>query len=99
VAFELSVGPLLCPAKYRKRNEADLDRLLSTVLPLGFSQEDGEYAARVRVTLQKAGTPIGSYDTLLAGQALSRGMTLVSHHTAEFSRVQGLKLVDWSVRS
>jgi len=93
------VGPLLCPAKYRKRNEADLDRLLSTVLPLGFSQEDGEYAARVRVTLQKAGTPIGSYDTLLVGQALSRGMTLVSHNTAEFSRVEGLKLVDWSVRS
>jgi len=39
--------------------------------------------------------PIGAYDALLAGQALALGATLVTHNTAEFSRVPGLTLENW----
>jgi tRNA(fMet)-specific endonuclease VapC len=35
-------------------------------------------------------------DTLIAGTALSHGAILVTHNTAEFSRVKGLQLQDWS---
>ena len=45
--------------------------------------------------LEKRGTPIGNSDTLIAGQALARGMTLVTHNTREFARVPGLQLEDW----
>jgi tRNA(fMet)-specific endonuclease VapC len=33
---------------------------------------------------------------LIAGQALVRGLTLVTANTREFSRVEGLKIVDWT---
>jgi len=34
---------------------------------------------------------------LIAGQALARGMTLVTHNTNEFARVPGLQIEDWLV--
>jgi tRNA(fMet)-specific endonuclease VapC len=34
---------------------------------------------------------------LIAAIALANQLTLVSHNTAEFSRVPGLSLVDWQI--
>ncbi len=42
-----------------------------------------------------AGSQIGSYDVLIAGQAKERGLTLVTHNVGEFSRVKGLRIEDW----
>jgi tRNA(fMet)-specific endonuclease VapC len=42
-----------------------------------------------------AGTPIGPHDVLIAGQALARGLVLVTHNTREFRRVPGLVVEDW----
>lgn len=36
------------------------------------------------------GQPIGLYDTLVAAQALSMGLTVVTNNTRHFSRVPGL---------
>ena len=49
----------------------------------------------IRAELENIGTPIGPYDTLIAGIALSSNATLVTHNTKEFSRVEGLSLEDW----
>ena len=49
------------------------------------------YLARLKPNAQ----PIGAYDALLAGQALALGATLVTHNTAEFSRVPGLTVENW----
>jgi predicted nucleic acid-binding protein len=38
--------------------------------------------------------PIGAY-VLIAGQALVRALTLVTHNTGEFQRVPGLRVEDW----
>lgn len=63
---------------------------------LEFSNEDAQAAGQIRAALKIAGTPIGAYDVLIAGQALARGLTLVTANTREFSRVDGLKLADWT---
>lgn len=63
---------------------------------LDFTDRDAEIAGQIRAFLKAAGTPIGAYDTLIAGQALARGLTLVTANTREFSRVEGLKLADWT---
>jgi tRNA(fMet)-specific endonuclease VapC len=34
---------------------------------------------------------------MLAGQALSLGVILVTHNTGEFQRVPGLQLEDWQI--
>lgn len=63
------------------------------VLP--FDGEDGRSAGRLRAVLGARGTPIGSYDVLIAGQALARNLTLVTHNVRAFSRVDGLIVEDW----
>lgn len=50
---------------------------------------------QIRQSLQTKGTPIGMNDVWIAAQALTHKLTLVTHNTREFSRVEGLKLEDW----
>jgi tRNA(fMet)-specific endonuclease VapC len=50
----------------------------------------------VRAQLADAGRPIGPFDVLIAGQALARGLTLVTNNTDELARVAGLVVEDWS---
>lgn len=70
-------------------------RLVFSVLP--FETDDARFAAEIRAILQRQGTPIGPYDTLLAGQALARGLVLVTRNTREFARVEGLQVENWEV--
>ena len=64
------------------------------VLP--FDDEDARAAGEVRATFEAAGTPIGSYDLAIAGQALRRRSTLVTANVSEFGRVAGLVWEDWA---
>lgn len=64
------------------------------VLP--FDEADARAAGEVRARLQRAGTPIGAYDTMIAGQAIRRGITLVTANSREFARIDGLMWEDWA---
>jgi tRNA(fMet)-specific endonuclease VapC len=64
-------------------------------LVIEFDRDDARQAGHVRAELVARGTPIGPYDILIAGQALSRGLILVTHNTREFGRVPGLQIEDW----
>ena len=78
-------------------NAAVLRKFISQgFVTLDFTDRDAELAGQIRATLRAAGTPIGAYDVLIAGQAQARGLSLVTANTREFSRVDGLKLVDWT---
>jgi tRNA(fMet)-specific endonuclease VapC len=77
-----------------ERNVAVVERLRFGVLD--FSAEDARAAGRVRAALAQKGTPIGPYDVLIAGQALARGLVLVTRNGAEFRRIEGLMVQDWT---
>jgi tRNA(fMet)-specific endonuclease VapC len=62
---------------------------------LEFDGRDARQAGQIRAALASGGRPIGPYDVLIAGQAVSRGLTLVTHNTAEFGRVPNLVVEDW----
>ena len=62
---------------------------------LSFEEEDAKFAGSIRATLETAGKPIGSYDILIAGQALRRKLTLVTANVAEFSRIKNLDWENW----
>jgi tRNA(fMet)-specific endonuclease VapC len=80
-----------------QENTERLKILLSGDLDLvDFDDEDAQTAGSIRAALEKAGTPIGAYDLLIAGQALRRGLTVVTANTSEFSRVSGLSWEDWT---
>jgi tRNA(fMet)-specific endonuclease VapC len=53
-------------------------------------------SARIRAELEAGGQVIGPMDLLIAGTAMSRGAVLVTCNTREFSRVKGLRSLDWS---
>jgi tRNA(fMet)-specific endonuclease VapC len=94
VAHELYFG-----AYRSQRVEFNLEtlRLLFADLAiLDVDRENARAAGEVRAELARRGAPIGPYDVLIAGQAVARSLTLVSNNTAEFQRVPGLRLEDWT---
>jgi tRNA(fMet)-specific endonuclease VapC len=75
------------------QNVTLIDSLQFVVIEL--DKEDARRSGEIRALLAANGTPIGPYDVLIAGQAISRNMVLVTHNTVEFSRVPGLRAEDW----
>jgi tRNA(fMet)-specific endonuclease VapC len=73
--------------------------LIKFLLPLEIAPYEAEAAERygkIRAVLEKAGTPIGSLDCLIAAHAVALGVVLVTNNTNEFQRVPGLRLEDWT---
>lgn len=91
VMHELYFGAF--KGRHTNRTIALIERLAFEIVDLQL--EDARCAAEIRAILQAAGTPIGPYDLLIAGQALARDLTLITHNRREFSRVQGLRVEDW----
>ena len=78
-------------------NLETIRRLLADLVVLELDREDARAAGEIRAALARKGTPIGPYDVLIAGQAVARKRTLVTNNTAEFSRVDTLRLEDWTL--
>lgn len=91
--YELLTGVAKCADPARERPK--VERLLQIVSPLSFDAAAAAEAAGIRARLEAQGQTIGPYDLLLAGQARSLQLTLVTHNTREFSRVVGLVLENW----
>lgn len=81
----------------RDENLALLLRLFSTFASLPFDSTAARACGEIRATLAAAGTPIGPYDLQIAAIALTRGLNVVTHNSAEFSRVPGLTIEDWEI--
>lgn len=73
-----------------------VESFLSPIALLEFTSDDAAVCAAIRAKLERAGTPIGPLDTLIAAQALARKLTLVSNNEREFRRVAGLSIENWS---
>ena len=95
VVAELYYG-CLCSAK-PVANRAKTDALIGPYASLPFDLAAADRFATIRRHLEKLGTPIGPYDLQIAAIALANACTLVTHNTAEFSRVPGLLLEDWEL--
>ena len=92
VLYELEVGIARSTSPEKRRTQ--LNELLTVVRVLPFTENEASITAKVRATLEQAGTPIGPLDVLIAGTALANQATLVTHNTKEFSRIDRLRLED-----
>ena len=92
--FELMYGAE--KSHHRETTHQNLALFLSPFGILSFNDCDATLAGKVRGYLEKKGTPVGPYDTLIAAQALSRHLTLVTHNTREFLRIPNLRVEDWT---
>lgn len=66
---------------------------LDAVLP--WDKQGVDATVEIMRVLAKAGTPIGSNDSAIAGHAIASTCTLVTNNVREFNRVPGLVYEDW----
>jgi len=95
VEYELRYGLMRMPQEAATPRLAALKQLLQPMQMLAFDSECAVEAARIRVELEAAGVGIGPHDTLIAATALRYQGTLVTRNVRKFSRVAGLRWVDW----
>ena len=72
---------------------------LNQFVSLPFDDPAATTFGTIRAQLETRGTPIGAYDLQIAAIALANNLTLVTHNTREFERVDGLLLEDWEVEA
>src|SRR6267143_2751855 len=73
-----------------------VENFLRPLTVVEFTSIDAIAYAQVRAKLERAGTPIGPLDTLIASQAVARKLTLVSNNEREFRRGPGLAVENWA---
>lgn len=73
-----------------------VDQVLMRLQCLPWDAAAATHFAAIAASLHRAGTPIGSLDTMIAGHARACGAVLVTHNTRHYSRVEGLSTEDWT---
>ena len=91
--FELEYGAE--KSNWGEKNRRKMAMFLAPFRIIPFDTDDALIAGKIRAYLNQRGTPIGPYDIQIAAQGISKGITVVTHNTGEFSRVPGIQLEDW----
>jgi tRNA(fMet)-specific endonuclease VapC len=91
-------GELVCGAEKSQNLQANLAQIEGfgarlEILP--FGEHEAMQFGQVKAELETRGTPIGSYDMMIAGHARSIGLILVTNNIREFKRVEGLRVENW----
>ena len=92
---ELCYG--VAKSTHREKNAKALDEFIIPLELVTYDESAAHVCGDIRAALEKAGTPIGSMDMLIAAHAVSLGIPLVTNKTREFLRVPTLKIIDWTV--
>jgi len=92
VVCEIRLGLLKRP---QPRLATHMEQLLGHFSVLSLEPPVEEHYADIRNALERAGTPIGPNDLLIAAHARALGLTLVTDNLSEFSRVPGLAVENW----
>lgn len=93
--FELLYGVEVSPR--RTQDAAALAAFLPYVEVLDLPAAAARHYAEIRADLKRRGALIGANDLLIAAHARSLGLVLVTNNTAEFGRVKGLAIENWTL--
>ena len=93
---ELLYGVEVSPR--RAQDATALQAFLPHVAVLPFSDDAANHYAQIRADLKKRGQMIAANDLFIAAHARSLGLRLVTNHIAEFNRIKGLTLENWTTR-
>lgn len=92
VAAELRYG---AAKRASRRLSAQLATILGGLEILPLEHPADETYAKLRAQLERTGRVIGPNDLLIAAQALTLDLTLVTDNEREFSRVPHLRVENW----
>lgn len=84
-------------AKSSKPNENTiaLEQFILPLTMLDFNKDDSIAYGRLRAKLEQKGKLIGAMDMLIAAQALSRDLIIVTNNEREFKKIEGLSVENW----
>jgi tRNA(fMet)-specific endonuclease VapC len=94
---ELLYGVELSPR--RAQDAAALAAFLPYVEALDLTDDATTHYAEIRADLKKRGATIGANDLFIAAHVRALGLTLVTNNMADFERVRGLSLENWTLPS
>ena len=80
---------------HSRRLAAQLAAILAGIEAFPFEAPADSAYGSLRAELERTGGPIGANEMLIAAQALSLGLTLVTANEREFARVPGLNIENW----
>lgn len=78
-----------------EQNRFEIDYFVANLVVLDYNAAAAAHTADIRAELSKRGTPIGPYDSMIAGHARSQGLICVTNNVREFGRVDGLRVENW----
>ena len=93
VLGELETGAI--KSAWPERNRRQLLALVDHLELVPVDRTVALAYGQIRTTLERQGTPIGANDLWIAAQAQALNAVLVTDNTREFSRVDGLALINW----
>ena len=94
------IAELMHGAYKSKRTEetlSDTEEFIAGFEIIPFDYDAAVAYGKIKASLERKGQVIGPNDMLIAAVALSRNAVLVTNNTREFSRIDGLKLEDWTL--
>jgi tRNA(fMet)-specific endonuclease VapC len=94
---ELLYGVEVSPR--RAQDAAALAAFLPFVEALDVTEDTAVHYAEIRADLKRRGAMIGANDLFIAAHARALDLTLVTNDTAEFERVKGLVIENWTLPS
>jgi tRNA(fMet)-specific endonuclease VapC len=92
---ELLYGVAVSPRQ--EQDAAALAAFLPYVEAVALDDDAALHYAEIRADLKRRGAMIGANDLFIAAHARSLGLKLVTNNTAEFERVPGLRLENWTL--
>ncbi len=81
----------------KERNRTALELFLAPLEVVDFDLPAAQSYGEIRAFLETNGTPIGAYDLMIAAQASSLGITMVTNNEREFRRIPDLVVENWSL--
>ena len=82
-------------SKAKLKNAKVVEDFVSTFDIVPFDEKSCKVYAKIRASLEKAGTPIDPIDLLIGSISVANNFILVTNNIREFKRVKGIKLENW----
>ncbi len=77
-------------------NMVALKEFLQPLVVIDYDENDASIYGSIRTDLERRGSPIGAMDLLIASQAVSRDLVLVTNNEKEFKRIKNLSIENWA---
>jgi len=97
---ELFYGAYLAKEKKKEYYDKEIKKInflleYFAVLPINAN---GESYGKIKYALRKIGKPVDEFDMLIASQAVSEGLTVVTDNIKHFENMPDVKVANWMER-